>query len=130
MDEIHENNNIGWKVLPLFDSTTDIDEIENLPAKFEISQNYPNPFNPVTTIKYSIPKEVKSDASTSSATKSNVKLIVYDILGRKIRTLVNEVQKAGNYEVEFDASELTSGVYFYKLHAGEFIKTKKMLLLK
>jgi|GEM_PF-2390088 len=99
------------------------DEISTLPTKYNLSQNYPNPFNPSTTIQYSIPVNVKSEMS-------NVKLIVYDILGREITTLVNETKSAGNYEVKFDASSLSSGVYLYKIQAGNFINTKKMILMR
>ena len=81
-------------------------------------QNYPNPFNPITTIKYQIPELVL------------VTLKVFDVLGNEIATLVNEEKPAGNYEVEFNAINLTSGVYFYQLKAGTFFETRKMLLLK
>ena len=83
-----------------------------------LSANYPNPFNPTTKIKYSIPKQ------------SLVTLKVYDDLGKQVQTLVNEVKSIGNYEVNFNASNLASGVYFYRLQAGNFIQTKKMMLLK
>ncbi|NOX66748.1 MAG: T9SS type A sorting domain-containing protein, partial [Chlorobi bacterium] len=99
------------------------DRSENLPKKFVLYQNYPNPFNPSTTIKYQIPSNVKSETS-------NTKLIVYDILGREVATLVNEKQKPGNYEIVFNASNLPSGIYFYSMHAGEFNSVKKMILLK
>ena len=89
----------------------------------ELLQNYPNPFNPVTTIKYTIPFDAKRE-------KINVNLIVYDILGRKIATIVNHEQKSGNYQVTFDASQLSSGVYYYQLKTNNFIKTKKMTLVK
>jgi len=85
---------------------------------FKLSQNYPNPFNPATKIEISIPKS------------SAVKLIVYDILGRIITTLVNEKLNAGSYKVDFDGSDLSSGVYFYKLEAGSFVQTRAMILLK
>ncbi|MCB9258619.1 MAG: T9SS type A sorting domain-containing protein [Ignavibacteriales bacterium] len=124
VDEIHEENNIGWKVLPLYDNTTDVETENNLTTKFELSQNYPNPFNPTTTIKYSVPNVASSYSS------SKVELKVYDILGREIKTLVNQKQKPGNYEVTFNADELSSGVYFYKLQAGDIIQTKKMILIK
>ncbi|MCB9219919.1 MAG: T9SS type A sorting domain-containing protein [Ignavibacteriales bacterium] len=124
IDEIHEENNLGWKVLPLYDNTTDVESEINLPTKFELSQNYPNPFNPTTIIKYSVPNVVSNFSS------NNVELKVYDVLGREIKTLVNQKQKAGNYEVSFDAKELSSGVYFYRLQSGDFIQTKKMMLLK
>ena len=112
--------------------TTSINnEQTNLPKEFSLKHHYPNPFNPSTIIKYSIPSNVKSE-------KSNVKLVVYDILGREVAILVNEKQKPGNYEIEFDGAELTSGIYFYRLQAGDpetnsgqvFVETKKMILLK
>ncbi|MDZ7766259.1 MAG: T9SS type A sorting domain-containing protein [Melioribacteraceae bacterium] len=81
------------------------DEKEEIVNKFSLSQNYPNPFNPTTSIKYQV----------SSSEK--VILKVYDILGREIKTLVNEVKSPGSYEVQFDASQLASGVYFYRLTA-------------
>lgn len=95
------------------------DESKNksLPISFSLSQNYPNPFNPNTVISYQLPV-------TSYAT-----LKVYDILGNEIATLVNEEKMAGEYEVSFDASSLSSGVYFYQLRASSFIETKKMVLL-
>ena len=96
---------------------------ENIPYKFSLAQNYPNPFNPSTTIKYQLPSDVKSETE-------NVKLIVYDILGSEVATLVNEKQKPGYYEVDFNANGLASGIYFYKLSTGEFIQTKKMILLR
>jgi len=94
------------------------DETPNLPTEFSLSQNYPNPFNPTTTIKFTI-----SDLRFTI-------LKVYDILGNEITTLVNEELPAGEYEVEFDGSGLTSGIYFYQLKAGNFIETKKMILMK
>jgi predicted GH43/DUF377 family glycosyl hydrolase len=89
-----------------------------VPHDFTLTQNYPNPFNPSTTIRYSLP---------SSA---NVKLAVYDLLGREIATLVNEEQSAGWKEVEWNAGGVSSGIYFYKLQAGNFVETKKMLIVK
>ncbi|HEY5124096.1 MAG TPA: T9SS type A sorting domain-containing protein, partial [Ignavibacteria bacterium] len=94
-----------------------------IPDKFSLSQNYPNPFNPVTKIKFDVKKEFRSQ-------KSEVKLSIYDILGRKIEDLVNEKLNPGSYEVIFDGSNLPSGVYFYQLRAGEYIETRKMVLLK
>jgi len=88
------------------------------PSEYSIAQNYPNPFNPSTKIKYSVPQS------------SNVVLKIYDVLGKEVATLVNEEKPVGSYEVEFNPSSLTSGVYFYKLQAGSFVDTKKMLLLK
>jgi hypothetical protein len=88
------------------------------PERFLLSQNYPNPFNPSTTIRYRIPET------------GLVTLKVYDILGREVATLVNEEKPVGNYEVEFDGSNLSSGVYFYQLKAGSFIQTRKMICIK
>jgi hypothetical protein len=89
-----------------------------LPTTYELSQNYPNPFNPTTIIKYSIPKA------------QFVTLTVYNVLGQKVVTLVNERQGAGYYEANFNADRFASGVYFYILKAGHFVSTQKMLLLK
>jgi myo-inositol-hexaphosphate 3-phosphohydrolase len=106
-----------------------VDDNNFAPIKFSLSQNYPNPFNPATTIKYAIP-----DVSLLHATPQQVTLKVYDILGREIATLVNEKQKPGNHEVKFDSStnglSLSSGIYFYRLTAGSFIESRKMVLLK
>jgi phosphatidylserine/phosphatidylglycerophosphate/cardiolipin synthase-like enzyme len=89
-----------------------------VPMKFSLEQNYPNPFNPVTNIKYSISEN------------SYVSLRIYDVLGREIKTLVNQRQTAGNYVVTFNMSEYSSGIYFYKLQAGEFSDIRKMVLIK
>ena len=90
----------------------------NIPGDFSLSQNYPNPFNPSTSITYSLPRS------------SHVVLKVYNILGKEVITLVNEEKPAGNYKVVFNGSNLTSGVYFYKVQAGSFVSTKKFVLLK
>jgi len=95
-----------------------IENKKNNPHTFQLFNNYPNPFNPSTIIEYSLPQY------------GFVTLKIYDILGRAIATLVNEEIPAGTYEVNFSASELTSGVYFYKLQAGSLVQTKKMILLK
>ena len=89
-----------------------------LPLEYFLSQNFPNPFNPSTKIKFVIPKS------------SFVNLKVYDVHGNKIATLISEQKTAGEYEIEFDGSELTSGVYFYQLKTGSYIETKKMVLLR
>lgn len=89
-----------------------------IPDEYSLSQNYPNPFNPVTNIKFSIPKN------------GNVKLTVFDITGKVIAELVKENLNAGEYKIDFDASGLSSGVYFYKLHAEGFSETRKMILVK
>jgi hypothetical protein len=88
------------------------------PLYFKLSQNYPNPFNPSTIINFSLTKSDK------------VSLKIYDLLGREVSTLVNEYKPAGNYSVNFKATNLSSGVYIYKLQAGEFVKNAKMILLK
>ncbi len=95
-----------------------IDVEINAPAIFSLSQNYPNPFNPTTKIKYQLPE------------LSKVKLTIYDVLGREVNTLFNEVKPAGNYELTWNAGDLPSGVYFYQLRSGNFLQTKKMILLK
>lgn len=87
-------------------------------TEFKLDQNYPNPFNPSTTIKYSIPKA------------GNVKLVVYNAIGGRAATIVNEYKQGGNYSVKFDGDNLASGVYFYKLEAGEFYQVKKMVVIK
>jgi len=97
---------------------TGVEEETTLPTEFSLEQNYPNPFNPSTKIQYSVPQF------------SNVLIKVFDILGSEIETLVNEEKSVGSYEVEFDASKLVSGIYFYQLRAGSFVETKKMILLR
>ncbi len=94
------------------------DEVNSIPNVFALEQNYPNPFNPSTSIKYQL------------ADYGQVTLKVYDVLGNELMTLVNEQKAAGSYEVEFNASTLTSGVYFYQLTSGSLVQTKKMVLLK
>ena len=100
---------------PIF---TGVSEVPGLPVSFEMSQNYPNPFNPTTKIAYSVP------------TQSLVTLKVYNVLGQEVATVVNEIQRAAKYVAIFDAKRLASGVYFYRLQAGNFVDTKKLLLLK
>ncbi len=105
------------------------------PEKFELMQNYPNPFNPTTTIKYTIPSVVATERSERYSANNlsdnvAVTLNVYNMLGQKVATLVNEKQSPGNYRVRFDASDLPSGVYLYTLKTGNFVATKKMLYLK
>lgn len=99
------------------------EENKTLPTEFALEQNYPNPFNPTTKIKYSMPSNVKGETS-------KVILKIYDVLGREVAALVNEAKQPGVYEIEFNASKLPSGVYFYQLRAGSFIQTRKMLLLR
>lgn len=106
-------------------TTTAVDKADNVyPDSYSLEQNYPNPFNPSTRIRYTISNGILSEA------KNLVTLKVYDVLGEEVATLVNEEQPAGIYEIEFKVSGLTSGFYFYKLQAGEFVETRKMVLLK
>jgi len=91
---------------------------------FRLEQNYPNPFNPSTVIRFDVP------GGKGSLPASNVKLVVYNLLGREVAVLVNERKAAGTYEVKFDAQGLSSGVYFYRLEAGEAVLTKTMTVLK
>jgi photosystem II stability/assembly factor-like uncharacterized protein len=100
----------------------------NLPFVFALHQNYPNPFNPVTKIKYSVPSSLSSQERTG--VRSFVTLKIYDILGKEVTVLVNKEQEAGEYEVEWNASNIPSGVYFYTLRAGGFTTTKKLILLR
>lgn len=95
-----------------------IDNEIKLPIQFMLNQNYPNPFNPTTIIKYQIPE------------LSYVRIKVFDVIGNEIEALVNEEKSAGEYEIEFDGTNLTSGVYFYQLRAGDYTETKKMILLR
>ena len=112
---------------------TDVDaiDIKLLPNQFYLYQNYPNPFNPSTKIRYTIP-------AVGTSLMKFVQLKVYDVLGNEVATLVNEEKSAGSYEVEFQSAiggsvgslQLASGIYFYKIQAGSFVETKKMILLR
>ncbi len=88
------------------------------PGKFELSQNYPNPFNPTTTIRFSLPEA------------GNIKLTVYNLLGEQVAALVNGFKEAGVHTVNFDASELNSGIYVYKIETNHFNQSRKMTLIK
>jgi parallel beta-helix repeat protein len=107
-----------------FTSATSVDE-ETLPHDFILFQNYPNPFNPSTTIKYTIP-----NVTLSGVDGSQVILKIYDLLGNEIATLVSENKPAGNYEIDFNGSSFSSGMYFYRITAGSYVETKKMILIK
>lgn len=100
--------------------SVEVTAVENssTPQEFALFQNYPNPFNPTTNIEYSIPNV------------GSVSLKIYDLLGREIATLINEVKQPGNYQIKFDGSKLSSGVYFYKLQFGNAVTIKKMLVMK
>ena len=129
-DENISNGKYSYRLKQIdFDGTfsySNVIEVDlSLPKTFSLEQNYPNPFNPSTKIKYSIPS-----VTLSGVEGSQVTLKIYDILGNEVATLVNENKPAGNYEINFDAKNLTSGTYFYKLQAGSFIETKKMTLIK
>lgn len=97
--------------------------IVEIPNQFSLYQNYPNPFNPTTKIRFAIPSNVKRETS-------NVKLIIYDVIGREVATLVNEQLKPGTYEVDWDGSIFASGLYFYTLITSEYTETKKLIFLK
>ncbi len=101
-----------------FGSKSETEESEILPKEYTLYQNYPNPFNPVTTISYDLPKP------------GDVKLMIYDILGREVKTLINTQQEAGRHTVNFNASSLASGVYLYRLSINDFVSAKKMILLR
>ncbi len=111
---------------------SDVVEIEFTPMQFSLEQNYPNPFNPSTKIKFTIPQA--NSPLLGGARGGFVTLKVYDVLGNKVATLVDEYKPAGSYEVEFQSTvgslQLASGVYYYQLRVGEFVKTKKMILLR
>jgi hypothetical protein len=110
------NNNVYSS--RLCQTTVGIGNKNQIPSVYSLSQNYPNPFNPTTNISFSIPRQ------------GMVKLVVYDVIGKEVATLVNEVKQAGEYNLSFDASKIPSGVYFYKLTSGSFVDTKKMVLVK
>jgi hypothetical protein len=95
-----------------------INQPEVVPGTFSLSQNYPNPFNPSTTIRYGLPQ------------RQQVLLTLFNTLGQRVATLVREEKEAGYHEVKFDATGLSSGVYFYRLQAGNYVATKKLLLLR
>ena len=119
-DDVPANDGIfeAWSISILSDLSSDVQDMNGIPSGFALLQNYPNPFNPTTTIQYSIPQ------------RSNVILKVYDVLGNEVAVLVDEEKERGVYSVNFDASNFASGIYLYRLHAGSFVETKKMILLK
>ncbi len=131
--DLSNNNNNGKIIEVQFDWGIDYYNLVGVknqsnnasyPNSFSLQQNYPNPFNPSTTIKYAIPFDLTSNNET------NVTLNIYNALGQEIATLVNKHQKAGNYSVNFNANNLTSGVYYYRLQSGIFGESKKMILVK
>jgi hypothetical protein len=125
--KINESSYDIYTAIYDLDLVTDINK--NNPTAnftFNLEQNYPNPFNPSTVIKYSLPRSIRR--GEHSVTQTTLK--VYDILGREVTTLVNTKQSAGSYEVEFNAKNLSSGIYYYRLQSGSFTETKKMMLIK
>jgi hypothetical protein len=112
-------------------SLSEVISVQNIsteiPSKYSLSQNYPNPFNPTTKIKFELPSLEGYGVRRGVGL---VKLTVYDVMGREVQTLINENLQPGTYESSFDASTLNSGVYFYKISAGDYSETKKMLMIK
>jgi hypothetical protein len=108
----------GFLADTLFRTLTSVAVHEGVPKEFMLEQNYPNPFNPSTTIQYALPA------------RSHVNLSLFNTLGQQVAELVNEELEAGYHEVSFDAKNLPSGVYFYRIQAGTFVETKRLLLLR
>jgi hypothetical protein len=108
-----------------------IKKISNeVPASYKLYQNYPNPFNPATKIRFSIPNSLFEGGWGDDMRDDHVNLVIYNKLGKEVTTLVNKSLNPGEYEVEWDASDYPSGIYFYRLIAGEFSYSKKMVLIK
>ncbi len=134
------NNQTGWAAFNssniLKTTTSGLTFIQpintEIPASFSLGQNYPNPFNPVTNIEFQVPSLSFPNVSIGGYPLGHpfVKLVVYDLLGREVKTLVNEYKQAGTYQVSFNAEGLSSGIYFYKMTAGDFSETKKLVLIK
>lgn len=112
-DSLYVLYNLGGGVVGLQSEQT-----EAIPSGFALAQNFPNPFNPTTTIQYSLPRA------------GTIRLTIHNVLGEEVETLVDEYMPAGKYSVQFDASRLASGVYFYRLNADDFVETRKMILMK
>ena len=102
----------------MVDESLAADDNDTSPKEYQLSQNYPNPFNPLTVINYQVPKE------------GMVTIKIYNVLGKEIATLVNEYKKSGRYHTEFNGSGIASGVYIYRIQAGEYTASRKMVLLK
>jgi len=107
-----------WYAWTIDDGAVSVEENDITPVEFSLEQNYPNPFNPSTKIKYNIPET------------ENIKLAIYNSVGEEVEVLVNEMMNTGFYEIEFNAATLPSGIYFYQMQAGDFVETKKMVLMK
>ena len=108
----------AWCIQVTYQTLTGINQTVEIPNYYSLAQNYPNPFNPTTSIKFSVPKAV------------NVSLKIYDVLGKEVATLVNEMKQPGFYTADFNATDLASGIYFYRIDAGEFTSVKRMVLVK
>jgi hypothetical protein len=115
-DYVYVKDGSSWMILRF--TPTGIGESDKLPSEFSISQNYPNPFNAQTTIQYSLP------------TQSTVSIDIFDILGCKIKALAEEMMSAGIHRATWDAGSQASGIYFYRIKAGDKVETKKMTLLR
>lgn len=127
----------GGQLVGSYAVTVKEDAAGNLPSQFELDQNYPNPFNPTTNIKFRIPAFANGATSAGGSNfgsrqsgTSFVSLKIYDVLGNEVATLINEKKPAGEYEIEFNASRLASGIYLYRLTAGSFSQVRKMILMK
>ncbi|MBX2992427.1 MAG: T9SS type A sorting domain-containing protein [Bacteroidetes bacterium] len=118
----------GFRIAPVRKNTLVWNEVRSsaaTPIAHALHQNYPNPFNPTTNIEFRIPAR-----PTGGANREFVSLKVFDVLGREVATLVNEVKEAGEHSIQFNASNLSSGIYFYRLKAGNSVSTKKMIYLE
>jgi hypothetical protein len=132
---------IGNRYTARFETLVNVEEDNatlEIPTSYILEQNYPNPFNPVTTIRFGVPGAMigsggsgeKSGPGEMGQSSSRVKLAMYDILGREVAVLVNENREPGYYTVTYDAKELASGIYLYRLSAGDFTEVKKMILIR
>jgi hypothetical protein len=129
-NSIQQNKNGFWYQINSLITAVEQTKGE-FPDAYKLEQNYPNPFNPTTTIKYAIPNNQTSSQLGKGRTEVGfVTLNVYDILGKKVTTLINKTIQPGIYEVIFNAKDLPSGVYIYRIRAGSFIQSKKLLLMK
>jgi hypothetical protein len=127
-DDRDGNPEIYYKRDPTGNSIGIISIGGEIPKSFSLSQNYPNPFNPVTKIRFDIPLSRGVDAVGRRGVLTQ--LIVYDVLGREVASLVNEQLQPGTYEVEWDGTNYPSGIYYYTINAGSFFQSKKMVLIK
>jgi hypothetical protein len=108
----------------------DVAKESTMPGEFALEQNHPNPFNPTTVISYSVAGAASQSSRQEASGQAVVSMRVYDLLGREVAVLVNEVQEAGSHRVVWSAEGTPSGIYFYRLQAGTFSATKRMVLVK